>query len=50
MSTYPQVGSMCNEGTSNAQKKGWEGGGAMSHTREGNDAHYMGFLLGTPSL
>ena len=48
MSTCPQVGSMLNEGIWNAQKKAWEGG--IPRTREGDEAHYTAFLLGTLSV
>ena len=49
MSTCPQVVYMFNKGTWNTQKKTWEGS-AIPRTREGDEAPYMAFLLGTPSL
>ena len=49
MSTCPRVESMFNEGIWNAQKKTWEGR-AIARTMEGDEAHYIAFLLGTPSL
>ena len=49
VSTCPQVGSMLNEGIWNAQTKTWKGS-AIPRTMEGDEAHYMGFLHGTPSL
>ena len=49
VSTCPQVGSMFNEGTWNAQTKTWEGS-ANPRTMEGDEANYTAFLLGTPSL
>ena len=51
MSTCPQVGSMFNEGIKRRkeeQKNAW--GGDIPRTREGNEAHYTAFPLGTPSL
>ena len=47
--TCPQVGSMFNEGTWNAQTKTWEGS-AIPRTMEADEVHYMAFLLVTPSL
>ena len=49
VSTYPQVGSMFNEGIWNVQTKTWEGS-AIPRTMEGVEANYTAFLLGTPSL
>ena len=49
VSTYPQVGSMFNEGIWNAPTKTWEGS-ANPRTMEGDEANYTAFLLGTPSL
>ena len=49
VSTCPQVGFMFNEGIRNAPKKTWEGS-AIPRTREGDQANYTAFLLGTPSL
>ena len=49
VSTYPQVGSMFNEGIWNAQKKTWEGS-AIPRTMEVDEANYTAFLIGTPSL
>ena len=48
-STFPQLGSMFNEGIWNAQTKTWEGS-AIPRTVEGDEANYTAFLLGTPSL
>ena len=47
VSTCPQVGSMFNDGMSNAQTKTWEGS-AIPGTTEGYEAHYTAFLLGMP--
>ena len=49
VSTCPQVGSMFNEGTWNAQTKTWEGS-AIPRTMEGDEANYTALLLGAPSL
>ena len=49
VSTCPQVGSMFNEGIWNAQKRVWVGRD-IPRTKEGDEAHYTAFLLGTPSL
>ena len=49
VSTYPQVGSMFNEGTWNGHKTKMEGS-AIPRTMECDEAHYTAFLLGTPSL
>ena len=49
VSTCPQVGSTFNEGIWNAQTKIWEGS-AIRRTMEADEAHYMAFLLGKPSL
>ena len=49
MSTFPQVGCMFNEGIWNTQTKTWEDS-AIPRTMEGDEAHYMAFLLWTPSL
>ena len=49
VSTCPQVGSMFNKGILNAQTNLWEGS-AITWTMEVDVAHYMAFLLGTPSL
>ena len=48
MSTCPQKGCMSNEGTRYAQRKTWKGKG-IPRTREGDEAHYTIFLLGTHS-
>ena len=49
VSTYPQVGSMFNEGIWNAQTKTSEGS-AIPRTMDSDEANYTAFLLGTPSL
>ena len=49
VSTWPQAGSMFNEGIWNAQTKTWEGS-ANPRTMEGDGANYTAVLLGTPSL
>ena len=49
VSKCPQVGSMIDEEIWNVQKMAWEGRD-IPRTREGGEAHYTTFLLGTPSL
>ena len=49
VSTCPQVGFMLNEEIWDAQREPW-GGSAIPGTMEGDEAHYIAFLLGTPSL
>ena len=49
MSTCPQVGSMFNEGIWNTKGKAWDGK-SRPWTLERDHAHYMGFILGAPSL
>ena len=49
VSKCSQVGSRINEGICHARTKTREGS-AIPRTMEGDEAHYMAFLLGTPSL